>query len=475
MTSPLKNPYGSQFQKHVVACFVRLPEFYARFRGLLTEDVISDPDLAKIVATTHKICQDTGGQLPTKASLYEACPKSKQLIRELMTDDLRDRDYVAKKVGSFCQYKAVVAAVIDAGRKVKESAEKDEIDPSIIGAMQEAMRVGADVNDVGEFLVGRDMESRIADYKYPEQVVRVPTGLTHLDQCMGGGLQPGELGIVIGASKMGKSVLLSAIAHGSANLLNQHKVIYYSLEMKQRKVLKRMDMRIASMGSDIIKSDPDKFTDALKRRMPQLMGMGNILVKSYPTRTCTASMITSHLSQSIASGFKPSLVIVDYCDIMKPERRLGEDRHEQAGCVEDLRRIAGEFNVAVWTAAQTNRGAALKARPEIEDIGSSYEKVQIADAIISIVRTQEEKEQNLSRVYVNALRDEECGMIIKMHDDRKRMFMKTLEIVTESVKEKKEGSYGKSESEMDERRLNKSRKLMESVKANRRKEAPIQS
>ena len=474
MTLPTKNPYGAQFQKHVVACFIRLPEFYARFRGLLTEDVISDPDLAKVVATTHKICQDTGGQLPTKASLYEACPKAKQLIRELMTDDLRDRDYVSKKVGQFCQYKAVVAAVIDAGRKVKDSADKEEIDASIIGSLQEAMRVGADISDVGEFLVGKDMEDRMADYKYPEQVVRIPTGLAHLDQCMGGGLQPGELGIIIGSSKMGKSVLLSAIAQGSSNLLNQHKVIYYSLEMKQRKVLKRMDMRIAALGSDVIKGDPNKFTDALKRRMPQLMGTGNILVKSYPTRTCTSSMIVGHLTQTIANGFKPTLVIVDYCDIMKPERRLGEERHEQAGCVEDLRRIAGEFNVAVWTAAQANRGAAGKARPEIEDIGASYEKVQIADAIISIVRTPEEKEQNLSRVYVNALRDEECGMIIKMHDDRKRMFMKTLEIVTESVKEKKDG-YSKSESDMDQRRLDKSRKLLDSVKANRRKEAPIQS
>jgi KaiC/GvpD/RAD55 family RecA-like ATPase len=833
MTSPLKNPYGSQFQKHVVSCFVRLPEFYARFRGLLTEDVISDPDLAKIVATTHKICQDTGGQLPTKASLYEACPKSKQLIRELMTDDLRDRDHVAKKVGSFCQYKAVVAAVIDAGRKVKESAEKDEIDPSIVGSIQEAMRVGADISDVGEFLIGKDMEDRMTEYHFPEQIVRVPTGLTHLDQCMGGGLQPGELAIIIGAAKQGKSVLLAAIAHGAANLMNQKKVIYYSLEMKQRKILKRMDMRIAALGSDVIKSDPSKFTDALKRRAPQLMGTGNILVKSYPTRSCTSSMLCGHLSQTIAGGFKPDLIVVDYVDIMKPERRIGETHNEQAGCVEDLRRIAGEFNVAVWTACfpagtmvasprgpiaieqipegypvysydhvnkclivakasaafktrkkaklvrvdidhgesvtctpdhlfllrdgtyvqaqdlkpgvslmpfvrrmtknsdyagytelymcngrfklehkvvgeyifggstkgydihhtneiktdnsdlnlavltkyehnmihaelgtlnrdrankigwqqhvanmksnnpmhsratiikmlktrtkrgsyqalagsanpmrrpevvskftgsknpncrpearervrqqmlaewskrkhlrkppahtyskdkllalgrkclliygevtidnmrglgvayspikrlfqnmatfkeavahdnhkvvgvvtletredvyditvpgphnfalaagvfvhncQSNRAAVGKAKPEISDIGYSYEKVQIADAIISIARSEEEKEQNLSRIYVNALRDEECGMIIKMHDDRKRMFMKTLEIVTESVKEKKEGSYGKSESEMDDRRLNKSRKLLESVKAARRKEAPIQS
>jgi len=62
------------------------------------------------------------------------------------------------------------------------------------------------------------------------------------------------------------------------------------------------------------------------------------------------------------------VVIVDYGDIMRAERRMGEMRHEQAACFEDLRQLAGEFDVPVWTASQTNRKSLMKTTLNIDDI-----------------------------------------------------------------------------------------------------------
>ncbi len=73
-------------------------------------------------------------------------------------------------------------------------------------------------------------------------------------------------------------------------------------------------------------------------------------------------------------------LLVDYADIMKPERRLGEMRHEQAGIYEDLRQMAGIFNVALWTASQAPRGALDKAVLDIGDFAEAYEKAAIMDA-----------------------------------------------------------------------------------------------
>ena len=77
---------------------------------------------------------------------------------------------------------------------------------------------------------------------------------------------------------------------------------------------------------------------------------------------------------------QPDLLVVDYAGIMRAERRLGELRHEVAGVYEDLRTIAGEFNMAVWTASQSNRGAWEKATPDMDDFAEGFSDCQVPKA-----------------------------------------------------------------------------------------------
>ena len=117
---------------------------------------------------------------------------------------------------------------------------------------------------------------------------------------------------------------------------------------------------------------------------------------------------------------------------MKAERRIGEMRHEQASCFEDLRRMAGEFGLPCWTASQLNRGAFNKATPDMADVAEAFEKVAIADAIIGIGRTPEEAANKRSRLIMMGLRDEPSHQIIHLIDDRSRALWKTLEIAAAS-------------------------------------------
>jgi replicative DNA helicase len=430
-----KSEFGSSFQRHVVACFVRLPDFAVRFRALITEDVIDDPDLGDVVLAARKVMEDSNGVLPSKATLEQEVPKLRSLVRDLFAEDIKDREYVAGKVAKYCQQKACERAVYEVAKAIKDG-KKD----GIVTILQEALQVGLDISNIGEYL--RDYKQRVPEYLHPELRTLQPTGLTHLDLIMGGGLAPGELGIIAASAKAGKSVFLANVAFNTAGGLMNKKAIYYSLEMVQRKVLRRLDTLTAGSVSDKMKTDPRKFTEALKDRMGKLIG-GNVLVKSWPTRCCNYSMMSAHLSRAIALGFKPDVVLVDYGDIMKPERRLGETRHEIAGCFEDLRKMAGEFNVPVWSATQLNRGAMNKATPDMADMAESYEKVQIADAIIGIGRTPEEAQNKTCRFIAMGLRDEKSNLIINVHDDRSRMLMKTLEVVTPSAKKDTKSPEGK--------------------------------
>lgn len=420
-----KSQFGASFQRSIVACFTRLPEFAGRFRDLITEDVINDPDLAEIVKATHEVIAITGGALPTKASLENKLPKKKAIIRDLYAVDVRDQKYVAEEVAKFCKFQACKAAVFEVAKMLKAG------DENIMEPLQKAMMVGADSADIGEFLKS-GLRERIAEYLHPELVQRVPTGMTLLDALMGGGLEPGELGVVMAPAKRGKSFLLANMGYGCSSAgQGNNLVMHYSLEMKQRKILKRYDYRIAGSVSEHHKTQPEKFVSTLGSNMGRFIG-GNVLVKSYPTRTMTKSIMASHLSRVIGLGHQPRMIIVDYGDIMKAERRMGEMRHEQASCFEDLRQLAGEFNVPIWTATQANKASMRKSTIDMDDVGEAWEKIQIADAVLGICQTPEEKAESIARIHFMALREEKSGMILKMKCDLGRALFHPLEIVHES-------------------------------------------
>jgi replicative DNA helicase len=138
-----------------------------------------------------------------------------------------------------------------------------------------------------------------------------------------------------------------------------------------------------------------------------------LFVKGYQTRKATISMIRSHLSLLASHDFRPDLIIVDYADIVKPERRLGEMRHEQAGIYEDLRTLAGDFDAAVWTGSQAKVGALEKETLTIADFAESFEKAAIVDAAVGFCQTTDERIDQKCRLYMAALRNQEDGSTVE--------------------------------------------------------------
>ena len=78
------------------------------------------------------------------------------------------------------------------------------------------------------------------------------------------------------------------------------------------------------------------------------------------------------------------LLICDYGDIMKPDRRYQDKLQEQAGVFEDLRTLAGVFEIPVLTATQVNRVGAAKEYISGIDVAGTWEKIMIADGIIAL-------------------------------------------------------------------------------------------
>ena len=131
------------------------------------------------------------------------------------------------------------------------------------------------------------------------------------------------------------------------------------------------------------------------------MNRGELIVKEYPTRTCTVNTIRSLLTKlKTSNGFTPDLLVLDYPDIMKPTRDYGEKRHELELLYEEVRAMAQEFDMAVWGASQTNRAALSKKVVTIADLAESFGKAAVADFMIALSQTKEEKRNNEVRYYI---------------------------------------------------------------------------
>ncbi len=453
-------------QQHILAAVLRIPGLIARARPVLNPDYFEDDAVSDLIASVNNHW-DEDKEVPSRASLLDKFPEATHnLIRRVFKEEIPDPSYTIQRIREFAQVRAMHLAILKgaqvlAARKqglpYRDEATGKELDLDPVDLVKEAALVGSDSSDMGLDLHAT-LEDGLRRIIHPEEVEKFGFGeaMAHMNAA-GVQLERGELGCVLGASKRGKSHVLNNIAYGA---LNQGKrVIYYSLEMKAEKVRQRMYARIAGESAPDVRQDPHGFVACVRRNMPKLVDISSrFLIKRYPAGGATPDDIRAHLTQCVAEGFKPDLIIIDYAGLMRPKKPTGEKRHDMATVFLEARAIAGEFDVAVWTAAQANRGAVNKPVVTMADFAECFEIVQHLDVGFSICMTDEEKAANQGRFFILASRNDADGGYVEF----KFNFAKSIITTTSferSISEKRSGDRSLSKSEQNEEALHQENRL----------------
>jgi RecA/RadA recombinase len=220
----------------------------------------------------------------------------------------------------------------------------------------------------------------------------VPTGWDAIDTLIGGGLAGGELGVIIAPSGVGKSWALATI--GANALKAGKKVVHYTLELNENYVGLRYDTIYTGIEPGKIPEHPEMIKELVEKIS------GEIIIKYYPARTITSHTIQAHIQQMASLGFKPDLIIVDYADLMSANAKT-DARYQELGAVyEELRGLAGELQIPIWTASQTQRSALQDEVIQADKIAESYSKIMTADLVISISRKLEDKVHKTGRAHI---------------------------------------------------------------------------
>jgi archaellum biogenesis ATPase FlaH len=215
---------------------------------------------------------------------------------------------------------------------------------------------------------------------------RVLSGFLQLDAVLGGGFRQGSMTVWVGATSVGKTMML--VFQSVMFALQGKNVLFISLEDSRDVVLERFDRLLFSN----VKNDPKK----LKDRIELLKCMGKVEV-AYVSRMSIDEL------EGLVEGLADSMdvLVVDYGDLLSTEKGSREaDWVEQGEVFERMMKLADKYDKWVVTASQANREAVDRKVLSLGNVGRSFRKVQVADYVIALSQTKEEEQQGLIRVVV---------------------------------------------------------------------------
>lgn len=220
-------------------------------------------------------------------------------------------------------------------------------------------------------------------WKAPTQRETTPTGWTHLDEVLNGGWRPGQLTILGARPSVGKSVIAACAA---VQVAASKSVAFFSLEMDEHEVVNRMTANLTEVL--LGKFEQGILDDRDWTRVNDLVDSGfggNLFLDSRP-RIPTLKVRSQVRKWSRIR--KPSLVVVDYVQLMEPNRKSDTRERQVSQLAEDLKVLAREMKTHVLALAQVNRGAADR-KPMMSDLRESGGLEAHADNVILLHRDDE--------------------------------------------------------------------------------------
>jgi len=192
---------------------------------------------------------------------------------------------------------------------------------------------------------------------------------------------------------------------GSFAIQSGYSVVHYTLELNEIDVGNRYDSNLSGIAPENLRKNEKIVVESMKKVK------GNLVIKSYPTKSASTLTIKNHLHKLAMRDIRPNLIIVDYGDLMRSTKSYKDKRFEEERCFEDLRGLGGEFNFPVWTATQTNRSGIDEDIITLKHVAECFAKAQISDLFITVNRKKDGYKPTLGKMFIAKSRVGPDGII----------------------------------------------------------------
>jgi len=433
---PTLYEFDGDFQRKIAALQMRDTSFAQLTEGLVRPEFFEDSGIASMVLLTGRYFEKykkAPGDRTVVSNLLRDANRDKILsgdmlrlaaltMPKLFETDISDSDYVADECATFARHQAVSKAILDS---------VDKVGKHDFAAVENLMRVALDTGvktTGGAYDYHKMMAARSKSRRDRAAGIKPPTGITTgyplLDDYLyhkGWGRR--ELAVLMGGPKAGKSMAM--IDFGIGAIANGYRVLYVTLEVAAEIIAERMDANIAEQAM----FELDTHISEVQERVEAFMAKAApFIIEEFPSGSFSVSQLRRLIEGYKAQGTVFDLVIVDYADLMAPERWTDNVQENSKSIYVGLRGLAMKEGFAMLTATQTNREGAKKAVAVMTDVAEDLNKIRIADIVISINRTEEERAMNQARLHFAASRNQRSGfsLLIEQCIDRAKFITKVI-------------------------------------------------
>ncbi len=424
-----KYDFNEAFQTKIAALQLRDPNFAKRTAGHVRPEHFSNDAEAMLIALSvefyekyRRVPSDTAtlaellkDAIKNKRIRNDMLPAVKTKIKELYKTPIDDRDYVVDRIGDFSRNQAIEKAMFEA-IPLMDLGRYDAVQD----LMEKAFKTGTSKTTEPYDYYG-EIESRT---QYRKDIksgkIRpngISTGVNQLDNVL---FQKGwgrsELSIIMAGAKKGKTTAIWEFGLNASKL--GYNVLGITLEVGKEVIAARLDANVSSTSMDDLMDNVISIDSAVRELHGKVSG--KYIMMEFPSGSFTANDLAAVIEDFKSQGIVFDLVVVDYLDIMAPNRFTNNDIANSKSIWVDVRGIAQQEGFAVLSATQTTREGQKAAVAKDTDVAEDFNKIRTADLVISINASDDERARGEARLYFAASRNQKGGfsMLIKQELDK---------------------------------------------------------
>ena len=393
-------PNNIEAEQSVIGSILVSNEMFDEINMIITSKNFYDPMHQKIFSAIEKLIY--GGMLANPITLKNYFEKEK--------DEINVPDYLIK-ITKFSTAKRqtteyskliydlfVKRELIKISENIIDTAKLNDLDhdgQSIIENFEKSLFDLAEKGSFSSQLVKFDEAMRMTiemasnAYKNEEGIVGVPTGLTDLDDRLGG-LHKSDLLIIAGRPSMGKTALATNIAFNAAKKIQEDgrksTIAFFSLEMSSEQLSTRILAEQSRIKSNDIRRGRiseeqfDKFIETSKNisELP-------LYIDETPAISIAA---LSNRARRIKRLYGLDMVVVDYIQLMRASNFREGRVQEISEITQGLKALAKELSVPVLALSQLSRAVESRdiKKPQLSDLRESGSIEQDADVVMFVYR-----------------------------------------------------------------------------------------
>ncbi len=325
-----------------------------------------------------------GIEVSKKSEEQSVFDRTEEILVDLKTPyEAQDETWMINETEKFCQDRAIYLALSDS-IAIHQGKDKKRDKGAIPQILSDALAVSFDPKIGHDYL--EESEERYEFYH--RKAYKIPFDLEKFNEITKGGVEKKTLNVVMAGIGVGKTIFL---CHESAFYLTQGmNVLYITMEMADKKIAQRIDANLMGITIDELMALPHNiFTKKIQTIRNNTKG--KYIVKEYPTGGAHSGHFRHLLNElKLKKAFKPDVIMVDYINIcassrLKKSAGSAETSYVIKSVAEELRSLAQELDIPIWTATQFNKEGFDSSDPSMTDVAESWGIPQTADFMFAMI------------------------------------------------------------------------------------------